>query len=71
MPWWSAVKQTAVWVPVFIAVRENLASVAVVNGPSMQPTLNPIDQWSRDRVILNKWTIKRDTVHRGDVVVLG
>ena len=74
MQWWEAAKRTALWVPVFLTVRENVASVAVVNGPSMQPTLNPDDgtSWLRDRVLLDRWTIRRGAnVERGDVVVLG
>ena len=69
-PLWAAAKQTALWVPVFITIRENVAGLAVVNGPSMQPTLNPSGQWLRDRVLLDKWSVRRDNVHRGDVVVL-
>ena len=69
---WNAAKQTALWVPVFLTVRENVVSVAVVNGPSMQPTLNPDDgAWGRDRVLLDKWSVRRGNVQHGDVVVLG
>ena len=62
MPWytrWPTVLKYAGWVPVAVAFNDLVASVAVVRGASMAPTLNPSlapgVELARDRSIVGKF----------------
>ena len=58
------------WVPVFACVEHYLATVAVVDGRSMQPTFNTNGSRSNDAVLLDRWSARQLHYCRGDVVVL-
>ena len=57
-------------VPVTIMFNDLIASFAFVQGPSMQPTLNPSDTSTQDIVLLDRMSVNQKTLRRGDVVVL-
>ena len=65
-------KQLLTWGPVVIAFNGIVGSVAVVEGRSMQPTLNPVESnQTRDRVILDKASVQVfHRYKRGQLVVL-
>ncbi|KAG5440182.1 hypothetical protein PCANB_001751 [Pneumocystis canis] len=63
------------WLPVFIFLHDHFISIGIVQGASMQPTLNPNmngvwDDW----VLLQRWGLyKRDgtlAVKRGEIVMI-
>ncbi|XP_062856133.1 mitochondrial inner membrane protease subunit 2 isoform X2 [Trichomycterus rosablanca] len=55
-------------VPVTVTVLDRLAYVARVEGASMQPSLNPDGVSSSDVVLLNRWSVRKYQVQRGDIV---
>ncbi|KAM9753119.1 mitochondrial inner membrane protease subunit 2 isoform 1-T2 [Menidia menidia] len=55
-------------VPVTVTVLDRLAYVARVEGASMQPSLNPGGASECDVVLLNRWSVRKYQVQRGDVV---
>jgi signal peptidase I len=73
---WQLLKPTLlVGVPAAIAFHDRVASVAVVEGRSMQPTLNPpipntAVPTRRDWILVDHATARRGRLQRGDVVVL-
>ena len=82
--WQSALPlalKTLPLLPVVIAFNDLVASIAVVGGRSMQPTLNPLLKddnkwWSvSDRILLDKLSVRFQSIspfklQKGDVVVL-
>ena len=58
--------------PLFIAFRDKIASVSVVQGRSMQPTLNPDfdNTLTRDWILVDHVSARWHWLNRGDVVVL-
>ncbi|KAK9820562.1 hypothetical protein WJX72_011658 [[Myrmecia] bisecta] len=67
---WRFIKQTLWWTPVVITVNDCICGQAVVNGRSMQPTLNPAPEAGKDRVLADKLSIRLYQYNRGDVVLL-
>ncbi|KAM6437990.1 mitochondrial inner membrane protease subunit 2 isoform 1-T2 [Liasis olivaceus] len=57
-------------VPVTITFLDRVACIARVEGASMQPSLNPVEQHASDIVLLNHWSIRNYEVRRGDIVSL-
>ena len=59
-------------VPVTIMFNDLIASLAFVQGPSMQPTLNPdtSSTSTQDIVLLDRMSANLKSLRRGDVVVL-
>ncbi|XP_070803200.1 mitochondrial inner membrane protease subunit 2 isoform X2 [Pituophis catenifer annectens] len=57
-------------VPVTVTFLDRLACIARVEGTSMQPSLNPVEQQVSDIVLLNHWSIRNYEVQRGDMVSL-
>ncbi|XP_070611622.1 mitochondrial inner membrane protease subunit 2 isoform X5 [Erythrolamprus reginae] len=57
-------------VPVTVTFLDRVACIARVEGTSMQPSLNPVEQQVSDIVLLNHWTIQNYKVERGDIVSL-
>ncbi|XP_058046769.1 mitochondrial inner membrane protease subunit 2 isoform X5 [Ahaetulla prasina] len=57
-------------VPVTVTFLDRLACIARVEGTSMQPSLNPVEQRISDIVLLNHWSIRNYEVQRGDIVSL-
>lgn len=60
------------WVPVAVTFTQAVGSLIVVDGTSMQPTLNPDTNlgW-RDMIFLQKWGFRNGkNLKTGDVVVL-
>lgn len=58
------------WVPVAVTFTQTIGQPIVIQGRSMQPTLNPDSSLGRrDWVLLQKYGLRSD-LHRGDVVVL-
>ncbi|XP_061630952.1 mitochondrial inner membrane protease subunit 2 isoform X4 [Phyllopteryx taeniolatus] len=55
-------------VPVTVTVLDRLAYVARVEGSSMQPFLNPEGASEGDVVLLNRWSVRKYHVQRGDIV---
>mmetsp|Transcript_6454 Transcript_6454/g.14333 ORF Transcript_6454/g.14333 Transcript_6454/m.14333 type:complete len:174 (+) Transcript_6454:183-704(+) len=67
----SLAKQVAWSLPVAIAIRDLVGNVVQVEGPSMQPTLNPDLDKSSDWVLVEKVSYKWfHDYRRGDVAVL-
>ena len=53
--WLVSLKWTATWVPPFVAFADNIASIQIVSGNSMSPTLNPgSNSWLLDVVLVSK-----------------
>ncbi|KAG4306260.1 hypothetical protein PORY_000248 [Pneumocystis oryctolagi] len=74
----ALVRQTGLfvaWLPVLIFVHDHCVSIGMVQGVSMQPTLNPDANglWN-DWVLLKRWGIHRQdgtlAIERGQVVML-
>ncbi|XP_033982884.1 mitochondrial inner membrane protease subunit 2 [Trematomus bernacchii] len=59
-----------VGVSVLTTAIDRLASVTLVTGRSMQPSLNPEGGSNCDVVLLNKWSVRNYEVQRGDVVTV-
>nr|XP_033813958.1 mitochondrial inner membrane protease subunit 2 isoform X3 [Geotrypetes seraphini]XP_033813959.1 mitochondrial inner membrane protease subunit 2 isoform X3 [Geotrypetes seraphini] len=57
-------------VPVTVTFLDQVACIARVEGASMQPSLNPEGKLGSDIVLLNRWSIRNYSVHRGDIVSL-
>ncbi|XP_032076669.1 mitochondrial inner membrane protease subunit 2 isoform X2 [Thamnophis elegans] len=57
-------------VPVTVTFLDRVACIARVEGTSMQPSLNPVEQQVSDIVLLNHWSIRNYEVQRGDIVSL-
>ncbi|EKX46705.1 hypothetical protein GUITHDRAFT_86641 [Guillardia theta CCMP2712] len=57
-------------IPVAITVNDSVVSTACIEGGSMQPVLNPKGSTTRDRVLLDKFTIRMARYKRGDVCLL-
>ncbi|XP_073508072.1 mitochondrial inner membrane protease subunit 2 isoform X3 [Phyllobates terribilis] len=57
-------------VPVTVTFLDRVACVARVEGVSMQPSLNPGGRYESDVVLLNRWSMRRYEVQRGDIVSL-
>ncbi|XP_077592107.1 mitochondrial inner membrane protease subunit 2 isoform X1 [Stigmatopora nigra] len=55
-------------VPVTVTALDRLAYVARVEGASMQPFLNPDGASECDVVLLNRWSVRKYQVQRGDIV---
>jgi len=49
---------------------DNTVYAAKVEGDSMQPVLNPKESNYSDFVLLNRWSLRRKSFCRGDIVVL-
>ena len=64
--WRKILQWSAVLVPPAIAVNDNVASLQMVAGHSMSPTLNPPDSQWLDVVLVSKMS----DFSRGDVVLL-
>lgn len=56
-------------VPACMTFFDVVGRIAKVEGASMQPTLNPHGDYG-DYVLLNRWSVRRFTVNRGDIVAL-
>ena len=63
--------------PMALACNDLIGGIGVVEGRSMQPTLNAasssdssIRNLFSDRVILNRWTVRNRDIRRGDIVVM-
>ncbi|KTW30230.1 hypothetical protein T552_00708 [Pneumocystis carinii B80] len=71
-------RQTGVfitWLPVFLFIHDHLASIGMVQGESMKPTLNPdINGSWHDWVFLKRWGLVRSDgsldIKRGQVVMM-
>jgi len=57
-------------VPVTVTILDTVGSIALVNGDSMAPTLNPSNETSRDIVLIDKISIAPKLLQRGDIVIL-
>jgi len=60
-------------VPVVIVAQDYIGHLSTVTGRSMQPTLNPEKHdgtYDRDRVIVDRWSVREKRVTHGDVVAL-
>ncbi|XP_026524898.1 mitochondrial inner membrane protease subunit 2 isoform X2 [Notechis scutatus] len=57
-------------VPVTVTFFDRVACIARVEGTSMQPSLNPMEQQVSDIVLLNHWSVRNYEVQHGDVVSL-
>lgn len=55
-------------VPVTVTALDRFAYVARVEGASMQPFLNPKGRSNGDIVLLNRWSVRKYEVQRGDIV---
>ena len=65
--WKNAFQWAAIIVPPVVAFSDNIGSIQIVAGRSMQPTLNP----SSDSLFLDMvWVSKMKEFKKGDVVVL-
>ena len=60
-----------------VLVNDHIATVAAVDGQSMQPLLNPQSNDSKGRryakkdfVLINKWAVRDYQIDRGDLVAL-
>ncbi|KJE97564.1 inner membrane protease subunit 2 [Capsaspora owczarzaki ATCC 30864] len=60
--------RSLVILPLAITLTDSVASVAGVQGRSMQPTLNP--DIAVDHILLDKWSVRDHRHRRGEVVVL-
>jgi signal peptidase I len=67
---WQFVKQVAIVTPIVVTFTDLVAGAVKVRGESMQPTLNPEERMSEDRVLLDKFSVWGYKYRRGDVVVL-
>ncbi|KAJ7597710.1 signal peptidase [Mycena floridula] len=57
------------WIPTVTVIGEYFYSVDVVNGRSMQPTLNPDSSPSRDVILSDKFSVHTmQNFRRGDIV---
>lgn len=74
----TLVRQTGLfiaWLPVLIFVHDHLVSIGMIQGESMQPTLNPDANglW-KDWVLLKRWGLHRQdgtlNIERGHVVMI-
>ena len=63
-------RQAPPWIPVGFCFTDYVASVSLVSGRSMQPTFNSRGPESHDAILLDKWSARRRSYGRGDVVVL-
>ncbi|XP_072915549.1 mitochondrial inner membrane protease subunit 2 isoform X2 [Hemitrygon akajei] len=57
-------------VPVTVTFLDRVASIARVEGASMQPSLNPPGGTTCDIVLLNRWSVRNYEVQRGDIISL-
>uniref|UniRef100_A0A2D4PRI2 Mitochondrial inner membrane protease subunit 2 n=1 Tax=Micrurus surinamensis TaxID=129470 RepID=A0A2D4PRI2_MICSU len=57
-------------VPVTVTFLDRVACIARVEGTSMQPSLNPMEQPVSDIVLLNHWSVRNYEVQHGDIVSL-
>ncbi|KAG8142902.1 hypothetical protein E2320_006094 [Naja naja] len=57
-------------VPVTVTFLDRVACIARVEGTSMQPSLNPMEQQVSDIVLLNHWSVRNYEVQHGDIVSL-
>lgn len=64
------VKQCLWMGPAVLVFNDLFASTCLIEGRSMQPTFNPGGNSFSDRVIIEKWSVRRYRYQRGDVVVL-
>ncbi|KAG9490204.1 hypothetical protein GDO78_005863 [Eleutherodactylus coqui] len=55
---------------VIVTFRDRVATVATVDGVSMQPSLNPDERYVSDVVLLSRWSVQSYEVQRGDIVSL-
>ena len=70
---WILIKAGCSALAIGLTFHDVVGTVVSVDGPSMQPTLNPTTTSSKsvDFVYLNKWSIRqKHKVGRGDVVAL-
>lgn len=65
----TLVRGFAFGVPIVITFVDIIGYVAKVEGVSMQPSLNP-DTKITDYVLLNRWSIRKFCISRGDIVSL-
>lgn len=63
-------RRAAPLVPVFFCIDSYLGTIKPVGGRSMQPTFNSRGRETHDVVVLDRWTARQLSYHRGDVVVL-
>lgn len=54
-------------IPIGITIIDTAGGIAKVEGISMQPTLNPDDRYP-DFVFLNRWAVRSQEIHRGEIV---
>ncbi|KAI8990842.1 mitochondrial inner membrane peptidase complex catalytic subunit 2 [Mycotypha africana] len=70
-PYTPYVINALTWIPVAIFFVDHGYSYAAIDGRSMQPTFNPdSNKLSRDIVLLEKWSLRKDGFERGQVVTL-
>ncbi|XP_064417627.1 mitochondrial inner membrane protease subunit 2 isoform X2 [Latimeria chalumnae] len=55
-------------VPVTVTFLDHVAYIARVEGTSMQPSLNPEGRHTSDIVLLNRWSVRKYQLQRGDIV---
>lgn len=67
---WQFVKQVAVVTPIVVTFTDLVAGAVQVQGESMQPTMNPEERTSDDRVLLDRFSVWGYKYRRGDVVAL-
>jgi nickel-type superoxide dismutase maturation protease len=65
--WYEALRWSIIWVPPLIAFSDNVASIKIVSGQSMSPTLNPEMHSSLLDVVLIS---KISEYKTGDIVLL-
>ena len=63
-------RRTALWVPVFACVENYLMTVKMVSGRSMYPTFNERGPGHHDAVVLDRWSARKLSYSRGDVIVM-
>lgn len=63
------ISSALVGLPLGLTFWDNVASIARVDGVSMQPTLNP-DVNQSDYVVLNHWALRSGRFKRGEVLSL-
>ena len=64
-------RKAALLSPALVAFNDWVCGQALVQGASMQPSLNPAESSQADRVLINRWTIKvLHRYERGQVVLL-
>ena len=63
-------RRTLPWLPVWFCVESYIGTFKVIDGRSMQPTLNSRGRPYTDVVVLDKWNARQLNIRRGDVVVL-